>query len=115
MRLRGGNCEGCEGGIKPRDCCQDRARRCDCESGGPEYPGSGSVATRIAACRMNSRPSSHDTLTRSVTCRIKSVRVSEAIITASTDLVIFDIHDKIFVTLGIQIISQYGAALFRRR
>ena len=115
MRLRGGNCEGCEGGIKPRDCCQDCARRCDCESGGPEYPGSGSVATRIAACRMNSRPSSHDTLTRSVTCRIKSVRVSEAIITASTDLVIFDIHDKIFVTLGIQIISQYGAALFRRR
>jgi len=32
-----------------------------------------------------------------------------------TDLVIFDVHDKILVTLRIQIISQYGAALFRRR
>lgn len=115
MRLRGGSCEVCEGGIKPCNCCRDCARRCDWESGGPEYPGSGSVATRIAACRMNSRPSSHDTWIRSVTCRKKFVHVSKDIITPSTDLVTFDIHDKIFVTLGIQIISQYGAALFRRR
>ena len=61
MRLRGGNCEG---GINPR-------RRCDCESGGPEKPGRGSVASRIAACRMNSRPSSHDARTWSETYQTK--------------------------------------------
>jgi hypothetical protein len=63
MRLRGGSC----GGNNPSDCCRDCARRWDCESGGPEYPGRGSAATRIAACLTNSRPSSHDARTRSAT------------------------------------------------
>src|SRR6266576_2083130 len=68
-RLRGGICKG---GINPRDCSRDSVRRCDCESGGPVKPGRGSAATRIAACRMNSCPSSHDARTRSETYQTNS-------------------------------------------
>lgn len=102
MRLRGGNCEG---GINPCDCPRDCARRCDCESGGPINPGRGSAATRLAACRMNSRPSSHDARTLSETCPTYSIRESADVMGPTTDLVIFDIQGKIFVTLRIQIIS----------
>jgi hypothetical protein len=97
MRLRG------EGGT-PRGCPRDCARRCDCDSGGPVNPGRGSAATRIAACRMNSRPSSHDARTRSETYQTNSICETADVI-GPTDLVIFDVQGKVFVTLGIQIIS----------
>ena len=61
MRPRSGGC--LEIISLDRDCI----RRCDCESGGPAYPGKGSAATRTAACRIKSRPSSHDARTRSET------------------------------------------------
>lgn len=69
MRLRGGSFEG----IGLRGCCRDCARRCDCESDGPVYPGKGSAATRAAAYRIKSRPSSHDARTRSETYTVHVV------------------------------------------
>jgi hypothetical protein len=106
MRLRGGSCKG---GVNPRDCSwdcsRDSARRCDCESGGPVKPGRGSAAIRIAACRMNSCPSSHDARTRSDTYQTNSSCESADVdVMGSADPVIFDVQGKILVTVGIQII-----------
>jgi hypothetical protein len=109
IRLRDGRCEE----ISPCDCCRACARRCDCESGGPAYPGKGSTATRAAACRMKSRPSSQDARTRSETYMTHVVCGSVG--TARlTHLVILYINSEIFVTLGIQIIGQYCTAFFGR-
>lgn len=102
MRLRGGSCKG---GINPRDCSRESARRCDCDSGGPIKPGRGFSATRIAACRMNSCPSSHDGRTRSETYQTNSSCESTDVnVMGAADPVIFNVQGKILVTIGIQII-----------